>query len=116
MEFLEKLWKCEKKHRNLRLVTTERRKNCLVLEPNYYTTNFFTEIVITNRTQILVNKLVYLGLSISYLIKTVMHEFWHDYVRPNYGENAKVCFHFLIVHVKADDMYIDIAENDEIRF
>ena len=30
------------KHRNIKLVTTERRRNYLVSEPNYHTTKFFT--------------------------------------------------------------------------
>ena len=33
------------------------------------------------KTQILMNKPVYLGLSMSDLSKTVMHEFWYDYVK-----------------------------------
>ena len=57
------------------------------------------------KSQILMNKLVYLGLSILDLSKTVMYEFWHDYVTPKYGEN-----------VKTDDIYQDIAENVEKRF
>ena len=32
-----------RKYRDIKLVTTERRKNHLVSEPNYYTTKFFTE-------------------------------------------------------------------------
>ena len=32
-----------RKHRNIKLVTTERRRNYLVSEPNYRTTKFFTE-------------------------------------------------------------------------
>ena len=55
------------------------------------------------KTQILMNKPVYLGLSISDLSKTVMYEFWYDYVKPKYGENAKPCYmdtHIFIVHVK----------------
>ena len=32
------------------------------------------------------NKPVYLGLSILDLSKTVMYEFWYDYVKPKYGE------------------------------
>ena len=32
-----------RKHRNIRLVTTERRRNYLVSEPNDHTTKFFTE-------------------------------------------------------------------------
>ena len=31
------------KHRNIKLVTTERRRNYLVSEPNYHTTRFFVE-------------------------------------------------------------------------
>ena len=32
-----------RKHRNIQLVTTERRRNYLPSEPNYHTTKFFTE-------------------------------------------------------------------------
>ena len=34
------------------------------------------------KTQILMNKPVYLGLSILDLSKTVIYEFWCDYVKP----------------------------------
>ena len=39
------------------------------------------------KTQILMNKPIYLGLPILDLSKTVIYEFWYDYVRPKYGEN-----------------------------
>ena len=42
------------------------------------------------KTQILMNKPVYLGLSVLDLSKTVMFEFWYDYVKPKYGENVKL--------------------------
>ena len=32
-----------RKHGDIKLVTTERRRNYLVSEPNYHTTRFFTE-------------------------------------------------------------------------
>ena len=35
------------------------------------------------------NKPVYIALSILYLSKTIMYEFWYDYVKPRHGENAK---------------------------
>ena len=38
------------------------------------------------------NKLAYLSLSILELSKTVMYEFWYYYVKPKYGEKAKLCF------------------------
>ena len=49
------------------------------------------------------NKLIYLGLSILDLSKTVIYEFWYDYVKPKYGENAKMCYidtDSFMVHVK----------------
>ena len=33
----------KRKHRDIKLATTERRRNYLVLEPSYHTTKFFTE-------------------------------------------------------------------------
>ena len=78
-----------RKHRNIKLVTTERRKNYLVLEPNYHTTRFFKENLLAiemGKTQILMNKPVYLGLSILDLSKNVMYEFCYDYVKPKYGD------------------------------
>ena len=71
------------------------------------------------KTQILMNKPVYLGLSILDLGKTVMYEFWYDYVKPKYGENTKLSYmdtDSFTVHVKTDDIYKDIAENVETRF
>ena len=66
------------------------------------------------------NKPVYLGLSILDLSKTVMFEFWYDYVKPKiYGENLKLYYmdtDSFIVHVKTDGIYKDIAEDVETRF
>ena len=56
-----------RKHRAIKLVTTERRRNYLVSEPNYHTAKFFTEnllVIEMKKTEILINKPVHLGLSI----------------------------------------------------
>ena len=37
-----------RKHRDIKLVKTERKRNYLESEPNYYTTKFFTEHVLAN--------------------------------------------------------------------
>ena len=114
MNFPPKTMKNVRKHRNIKLVTTEgRRRYYLVSEPNYHTTNFFTKSLLAiemKKTQILMNKSVYLDLSILGLIKTVMYEFWYDCVKLKYGENSKICYmdiDSLIVHEKTDDFYKD---------
>ena len=70
------------KHRDIKLVTTERRNNYLVSEPNFHTIKFFTEnllaIEMKKKTEILMNKPVYLGLSILELTKILIYEFWYD--------------------------------------
>ena len=64
-----------RKYRDSKCVTTERRRNFLVSEPNYYTTKSFTENIVIEmkKNQILMDNL---GLSILDLSKTVMYEFW----------------------------------------
>ena len=63
-----------RKHRNIKFSTTERRRYYLVSEPNYHNTKFFTENLLATemrKIQILMNKPVYLRLSILDLSKTV---------------------------------------------
>ena len=64
------------------------------------------------------NKPVYLELSKLEISKLLMYEFWYDYVKRKYAEKAKLCYmdtHSLIVYIKADDIYKDIAEDAECR-
>ena len=66
------------RHRNIKLVTTERRRNYLVPEANYHSTKLFTKKLLTiemRETQILMNEPVYFGLSILDLSKIVMYVF-----------------------------------------
>ena len=78
-----------RKHREIKLVTTERRRKYLVLERNYHTSKIFTKYVSAiemEKTEILINKPDYFGLSILELSKILMYEFWYDYVKPQYEE------------------------------
>ena len=83
-----------RKCRDIKLATTERRRNYLASESNYHTAKFFSENLLAiemRKTQILMNTSVYLGLAILDLSKTVMYGLWYDYVKPKYGHNAKLC-------------------------
>ena len=111
-----------RKHRDIKLVTRERRKNYLVSEPIYHTTRFLAEKLLPikmKKSQIYMNKPVCFGLSILQLSKLLMYEFWYDYVKPKHGEKAKLCYvdtDSFIVYIKTDDIYKDIAEDVETRF
>ena len=78
-----------RKHRNIKLVTTKWWRKYFVSRLSYHSTKFFKENRLTieiRKTQVLMSKPVYLGLSIVNLSKTVMNEFWYDYVKSKYVE------------------------------
>ena len=49
------------------------------------------------KTQILMNKPVNLGLSTLEISKVLMYEFWYDNVKPKYGRKAKLCYKIQVV-------------------
>ena len=83
-----------RKHRDINLVTTDEKRNNLVSVPNYHTTKCFSENVLAiemKKTKEKMNKSVYLGMSILDITKTLMYEFWYDYIKPKYGDTTKLC-------------------------
>ena len=44
------------------------------------------------KTEVKMNKLIYLGQAILDISKTLMYEFWYDYIKPKYEEKAKLCY------------------------
>ena len=73
-----------RKHRDIKLVTTDKRRNRLV--------------------------------SIS---KTLMYEFWYDYMKPKYNDNVKLCYmdtDSFIMHIKTKDFNKHIASDVKKRF
>ena len=71
------------------------------------------------KTEVKMNKPIYLGKAILDLSKTLMYEFWYDYIKPIYGDKAKLCYtdtDSLVIHIKTDDFYKDISNDVERLF
>ena len=106
---------------DIELVATDKRRNQLVSEPNYHTAKWFSENLLAiemKKTKVKMNKPVCLGLSILEISKTLMYEFWYDYMKPRYGDNVKLCYMDIdsfIIHIKTEDFYKDIADDVEER-
>ena len=102
-----------RKHRDIKLVTTDKRRNQLASEPNYHTTKYFSENLMAiemKKTKVKMNKPIYLGMSILDISKTLMHEFWYDYNKPNYQGRANLCYmdtDSFVIHIKTEDFYED---------
>ena len=48
-----------------------------------------------------------------------MYEFWYDYIKPKYKQNAKLCYmdtDSFIINIKTEDFYKNIADDIEMRF
>ena len=109
-------------HRDIKLVTTDKKRNKLVSEPNYHTINLILEylsITEMKETKVKMNKLIYLSLSILEISKILMNEFWYDYMKPKYGNNVKLCYmdtDSFIMNIKTNDFYEHIANDVENRF
>ena len=108
-----------RKHRDIKLVTTDKKRSKLVSEPNYRTINLISEdlsIIEMKKTKVKMNKPIYLGLSILEISKILMYEFWYDYMKPKYNDNVKLCYmgtDSFIMNVKTNDFYEDIASDVE---
>ena len=110
-------------HRDLKLVTKDKRRNQVVSEPNYWIIKGFSEKLVTiemkKKAKVKMNKPIYLGFSILDLSKIVMHELWYEYMKPKCADNVKLCSmdtDSFIMHIKTNDFYEDIADDVEKRF
>ena len=98
-----------RKHRDIKLVTTDKKRTKLVSEPNYHTINLIFEdlsIIEMKKTKVRMNKPIHLGLSILEISKTLMYEFWNDYMDTN----------SFIINIKTNEFYKDISNDVENRF
>ena len=111
-----------RKHRDIKLVTTDKKRSKLVSEPNYHTINLISEdlsIIEMKKTKVKMNKPISLGLSILEISKTLMYKFWNDYMKPKYGNDVKLCYmdtDSFVMNIKTNDFYKDIANDVERRF
>ena len=68
-----------RKHRDIKLVTTDEKRSKLISEPNYHTTKRFSENLLAiemKKIKVKMNKPAYLDISILDISKTLMYKFW----------------------------------------
>ena len=110
-------------HRDIKLVTTERRRRSqLVSQPNYHTTKHFSENLLAmemKKMKVTMNKPIYLGEIVLDISKTNIYEFWCDFIKAKYGDRAKLCYadtDSLIPHIKTEYFFEDIDPDVDIWF
>ena len=104
-------------HRDIEIIITNERRSELASESNYNSTKYISKnLLITEmkKTEVKMNKPIYLGQAILDINKTLMYEFWYDYLKPKYGDKVKLCYmdtDSFVIYVKTEDFYKDIAND-----
>ena len=109
-------------HRDIKLVTSDKRRSILVSEPNYHSSKCISKdlmIIEMRKVEVKMNKPIYLDQAILDISKTLMYEFWLDYVKPKYGDKAGLCYmdtDSFVIYIKTEDFYRNIAGDVERWF
>ena len=105
----------DRNHRDIRLVTTEAKRNNLASEPSLVSTKCISKdllIMEMKKTEVKINKPIYLGQAILDISKTLMFDFWYDYLKPMYGDKIRLCYTVtdsFFMHIKPEDFYKNIS-------
>jgi hypothetical protein len=106
-----------RKRVNIKLMTDAEKVNKLYKKPNFKKDTHFDDNLIAvhmEMTTVKLDKPIYLGVSILELSKTLMYRFHYDYIKPKYGEKAKLLFtdtDNLCYEIETEDFYEDISED-----
>ena len=107
---------------NVKLVNTEQKLRKLVSKPNFKSCKIFSENLVSvhmKKTSLTMIKPVYLGMCILDLSKTIMYDFHYNYIKPKYGDKAKLLFtdtDSLMYEIETEDFYKDISGDVKDRF
>ena len=108
-----------RKHRDIKWVAAKKRRIQLVSEPNYHT--FVSDLLAIEmkKARVKMNKPVYLGMSILDISKSLIYEFWYNYLRPKYNDKAKLCYmdtDSFVLNIFTEDFFEDINNDVERWF
>ena len=109
-------------HRDIKLVTSDKRRKRLVSKPNCHLHKKISDHLMAiemKKIGVKMTKPLYLGMSILDISKILMYKFWYDYINPKYGDRAKLCYtdtDSFIIYIKTEDFFEDISNDVERWF
>ena len=108
--------------KDIKLISNRDKARKYVAKPNFQGFNIFCENLMAihmKKTSLTFNKLVYLGLCILDLSKTIIYEFHFNYIKPKYGSKANLLYtdtDSLMYEIETEDFYKDISGDVKDRF
>ena len=112
-----KTMKNVRNYRDIKLVTTDKQRNKFAPEQNCHATKYISEdllIMEMKKSEVKINKPIYLGQAILDISKTIMYEFWYDYTKPKYKDKARLCYmdtDSFVINIETEYFYEDIADD-----
>ena len=106
-----------RKHRDIHIVTNDKKRSIPASELNYHAAKHKSKnllIMEMKKRELYMSKAIYLGQVILDISKTLMYEFWYDYIKPLYGNKVKLCYmdtDSYIMVINSDDIYVDIRND-----
>ena len=106
-----------REHEDIKLVNSIKDLNKYARERYMKNIKYFSGSLLATemrKTEITMNKPVYFGQAILDISKTLMYEFYYEYMKPKYGNKVKLCYtdtDSFIMHIFTDDFYADISSD-----
>ena len=106
-----------REHEDIKLVNSIKDLNKYARERYMKNIKYFSGSLLATemrKTEITMNKPVYLGQAILDISKTLMYEFYYEYMKPKYGNKVKLCYtdtDSSIMQIFTDDFYADISSD-----
>ena len=104
-----------REHKNIKLVNNIDSLNKYAREPNMKNIKYFSDYLLAiemKKTEITMNKPVYLGQAILDISKTLIYDFYYGYIKLKYDNKVKLaCMDTdtFIMQIFTDDFYNDIC-------
>ena len=106
-----------REHEDIKLVNSIKDLNKYARERYMKNIKYFSGSLLATemrKTEITMNKPVYFGQAILDISKTLMYEFYYEYMKPKYGNKVKLCYtdtDSFIMQIFTDDFYADITSD-----
>ncbi|XP_043482540.1 uncharacterized protein LOC122511404 [Leptopilina heterotoma] len=110
-----------RKHVDIKLVTKWEGRygaEALIAKPNFHSRAIFNENLVAvelRKMEVLMNKPVYVGLTVLDVSKTLIYDFHYDYMLNKYDENKLKLLYTdtdsLIYEIKCSDIYADMKQD-----
>ena len=111
-----------RKRVNVKLLRSDEEQKILklVAKPTFARQVIFNPDLVgiqNHKEKVLLNKPIYVGMSVLDLSKHLMYDFYYNHLKKTYGENVRLLYtdtDSVIIHVTTEDIYADMMKHADL--